>query len=70
VVEKSESAAGLFGDAIKAAAHRTRTGTAGEVPVTGISHGHEADADAPAWPAHLLMEGNAIAAEASGLPLG
>ena len=58
MVEKSESAPGLFGDAIKAAAHRTRTGTAGDAPVTGISHGHEDDA----WPEHLLMEGKDLAA--------
>lgn len=68
MVDKSESAPGLFGAAIKAAAHRTRTGGAAEAPVTGISHGHEEGTDAPPWPEHLLTEGNAIAAEASGFP--
>lgn len=60
MVEKSESAPGLFGDAIKAAAHRTRTGTASDAPVTGIAHGHEEDP--PGWPEHLLMEGKNLAA--------
>jgi hypothetical protein len=62
MVEKSESAPGLFGDAVKAAAHRTRTGTAGPLPVPGISHGHEDDTAPPQWPAHLLIEGKDLAA--------
>jgi hypothetical protein len=68
MVERSESPPGLFGDAIKAAAHRTRTGTAEQLPVTGISHGHEGEAGREneaimdAWPEHLLIEGKNLAA--------
>lgn len=72
MVEKSESAQGAFGAAVKAAAERTRTGKQLDIPLSSVSHGHEADVpDGDGrWPAHLLLEGKNLAAGETPPALG
>lgn len=67
MVEKSESAQGAFGAAVKAAAERTRTGKQLDIPLSSVSHGHEGDTTA--WPEHLL-EGKNLAAGETPTALG